>query len=65
MHREQVRGRRGERATMWACYCCGERLDDTIWFNRSIRKEESRAHRNERIMREIIYSITRSGAPCG
>lgn len=37
------------------CVNCGDRVDETIGFNRAMHKPESREQRNARIMRELQF----------
>jgi hypothetical protein len=42
---------------LWACFACGDRIDDTIRFNRAIRLPETDFQRRARIMREIKVRV--------
>ncbi len=57
MCKEWAKQRRAAPVQLWACLLCGERLDDTIRFNRAFHKPESVAHRNERIMRRYFAEL--------
>lgn len=42
---------------LWACFACGDRIDDTIRFNRSMCVSETDFQRRKRIMREITMRV--------
>ena len=45
---------------LWACYACGNRLDDAIWFHQQMIKEETQAARHERLLRELQLAMAQS-----
>lgn len=53
MYKEPVFTRARARLLLWACFACGERMDDTIYFHRQMSRRESSAARHERILREL------------
>lgn len=57
--REEVAGspRRGW-VRLWACFACGDRMDETIRLHRIFRREETMAERNERIWRAAQQAYT-------
>ena len=52
MFREPVSSRRTW-IWLWACYACGDRMDDTIWLHRSLRRQETKAEQHARLLREM------------
>lgn len=52
MREETVTQKRCPRLILWACFACGDRIDETIRFHRVFRQEETTAQRNERLMRQ-------------
>lgn len=47
---------------LWACFACGHRTDETMYFNRQMMREESRGERHERLMRELLHELALMGA---
>lgn len=42
---------------LWACFACGERIDETIRFHRAMLRQETDFERRNRIMREIQLKV--------
>lgn len=53
MRIEPVKSRQEERLLLWACFACGDRTDETIWFHRQFQREETDFERRQRIEREL------------
>jgi len=59
MFREAVSARR-RWLWLWACFACGDRIDETIQFHRAMRDRETSAARHDRIMRELQLLVGQS-----
>ena len=63
MRREAILRRAHAPLLLWACWACGDRIDETIWFNRSMRRAETITERNDRIMRELQLAVAEIAVP--
>ena len=52
MYRAPAKERGARAIWLWACLC-GERMDQTIWLHRQMRRPERIGERHDRIMREL------------
>lgn len=46
---------------LWACFCCGDRMDATIRFNRMPIRWESESERHARISRQLREVLAEVG----